>query len=189
MALPDDDAGENGDHGEHAGRERQQQAEAEEARDDQPEAAALEQCRDLGRIRSVICSRRRGGRCPERLGCMGASSVCLRMQRRGDRQGRARRFSFSADSTRLFRCSPGKLACKVSFLAAALEVDDRLERVVVNLGGAEVGVALGFALGQFHLGDAGSGGILQCELDLVAIEIIAFGEREARPPACLHPWP
>ena len=61
----------------------------------------------------------------------------------------------------------------------SLEVDDGLERVVVNLGGAEIGVALGFAPGQFHFGDARARSVFEGELDLVAVKVIALGRREA----------
>ena len=61
----------------------------------------------------------------------------------------------------------------------ALEVDQRLEGVVINLGGAEIGVGLGFALGQLQLGNARARGILERELDLVAVQVIALGGREA----------
>jgi hypothetical protein len=46
MTVIDDDAGQDGDHREHAGREGQQQAEAEEADQHQRQVVALEQTGD-----------------------------------------------------------------------------------------------------------------------------------------------
>ena len=50
----DDDAGEDGDHREDAGCQREQQAEAEEAGDHDPEAGVLEQLRDLAGLSSPL---------------------------------------------------------------------------------------------------------------------------------------
>jgi len=77
VPAPDDDAGQDGDHREYAGREGEQQARTEEERHDQPESALLQYVRNLGVL--IFGRGGDGGAGELQTNCASSTTICFSM--------------------------------------------------------------------------------------------------------------
>ncbi|OIQ84115.1 hypothetical protein GALL_340590 [mine drainage metagenome] len=152
-ALPDNDAGQDGDHGKHAGGECQQQAETKKSGCNQPQFAALQQ----GRHGVLVWY------------------GCRRHGLAGWRQHNFQRFLDRRVTQAFFAAS--LIACQQGHggrrRGGVPKSDDGVDAAVEHLAIAEPGIMLGFAPRQIHADYAAGRPLIELETDTVAVQVMA----------------
>jgi hypothetical protein len=161
VALPGDDAGEDGDHRQHARRQRQAEAGGEEEGEIGPEAGVAQDAGDFAAFVGVDRDRRGGGR-------------CRRVGQRHRHRLRLRRIADAGVGAALRRYFQRQ---RQGARRVALDRQADGDTVVEDLDLAEILVVLLLALGEDRGAERHTLAV-DGEAELVAVEVVALGDGE-----------